>query len=186
MADHPLFLPRSVLAHLCKRVDGRNPHLCKPNSTFPRMTAGPVSSILESVQDSRAIHGFVRKGRDHDQTSSYTVAKGPRSGYPLQLLRRLAPGRAQFESGLAIGVSEDAGFGWRIRPVSSLPPEPQCPAHRGACKRSHVKPPLAFRTLDGPAPLPPNTVFHREGKHQETGLVAPSLAVRANGRRDDL
>ena len=184
MADAPPFLPRFPLAQSCKQVPYRNPHLCKATSTFPLMTGGPVSGILEAAQSSRAVNGFVRKGRDHDQTSSYTGKPGPGRGSPLQLLRRIAPDCAQFESGLVVGFSEVSGRDWRAKPLSGLSPEPKRPPHRVFCERSHVGHRLAANCSHRPA-LPPNRLS-LEGSRQGTSLVGPSFAARANGRPNDL
>lgn len=185
MPDTPSFLPGAVRAHMCRQILHGNPHLCKTVSTFPRMTAGPVSSILEANQGARAVYGLIRKGRYDDQTSQNVVATGPRRRGALQELQRVAPDRAQFEPGLVGRVSEDGGHDRRGEPVPGLPPEPQLASHRIFCQRSHVGHRLATNTSDGPA-SPQNTALHREGKRQGTSLTGHSLAARANGRRDDL
>lgn len=185
MANASSFQPRPAPAHLCKWTDRRDPHLCKATSTFPPMTARPVSSILGSNQVSRAAYGLIRKGRYDDQTSPNMGATGQGRRHPLRLLRCIAPDCGQLQPGMVAGIPKESGHDWRGKPLPGLPPEPQRSSHRGARQRSHVRPTLAFHTLGGPV-LPRNPVFHREGKRQGISLVGPSLAVRANGRRNDL
>jgi hypothetical protein len=184
MIDAPSFFAPPALAHLCKPIRHGFPQLCKTTSTFPRMTAGPVPCILESIQVSRAIHGFARKGRDHVQTSSYWVTAKPGRGSPLQLLRRTAPDRANFESGLVAGILKVSGCDGRASTVPGLPPEPQCASHRVFCQRSHVGHRLVANSCNRPA-LSPNSLS-LEGSRQETSPAGPLFVARANGRRNDL
>ena len=184
MVDVPSFFPEPALAQVCNQIRHGFTQLCKTTSTFPRMTAGPVSCILESDQVSRAIHVFGRKGREYVQTSSCEITAKPGRGSPLQLLRRIAPDRAQFESGLVVGILKVSGCDWRAGTVSGLPPEPQRASHRIFCQRSHVGNRLATSSSNRPA-LPPNHLS-LEGSRQGTSPAGPSFAARANGRRNDL
>jgi hypothetical protein len=184
MADTLLFLPRFPLAQPCKPATLTNPHLCKPSSTFPRMTAGPASGILDSVQGARAVNGFARKGRNYVQTSSCTDTAGPGRGSPLQFLRRIASDRAQLESGLVVGFSKVSRCEWWTEPLSRLSQEPQRPPHWILCKRSPVGRKLAASSPYQPA-LSRNTLSP-EGSRQGTSLAGPSFAARAHGRRHDL
>jgi hypothetical protein len=179
------FLPGPLrFARLCRQMLCGSPRLRKPSSTFPRMTAWPVSRILDAVQGSRITYGPVRRGKNHDQTSSHMVTEGPGRGRPLHLLWCIARDRTQFESGLAVGVPHDTGRDWRAKPLSSLSPCSQRPAYWSACERAPVRPTLAFLTADRLA-SPTSTAYYREGSRQETCLAGPSLEVRANGRRKD-
>ncbi len=56
------FHKRAHLAHLCRRAPHDNPYLCRTRSTFPPMTTGTISGILESYLLNNAGGGVLAAG----------------------------------------------------------------------------------------------------------------------------
>jgi hypothetical protein len=172
-------------AHLWRPAPHQDLVLCRTRSTFPRMTDGNFSGILESVQAVGTTTGWVRKGRDHETVAKQSATGGSGRREALCLLRCHPPGLSHFESDMVIGVLAAGGYEPWNGPVSGLPPARHGVSHRRLGQRPPLGGPWA---IAGPAECRVQYI-HADtcgGQGQVASLTCPPFRAWADGRRNDL
>jgi hypothetical protein len=170
-------------AHLWRQASHRNPHLCRTKSTFPPMTTGTISCILEPDQAEGVAPACRRKGRKHEINTVRMDANGSGRGAALRLLWCIPRAGAQSEPVVAAGVPAAARHQHRAELVPVLPPAPTGPSHRSRCQYAYLRTPWAIKSSHRPTS---NQIIveSREGQRQASRLPCPSLQEGTHGRRD--
>jgi hypothetical protein len=173
------------LAHLWRQAPHDNPYLCRARSTFPPMTTGTLSGILESIQAARTAPALRRKERKHEVNTIRMVASGSSRGTALRLLRCTPWAGAQFEPVVAAGIPAAARYQYRSESVPVLSPAPPGPSPRSCCQHSNLRTLEAISSYHRPAS---NSIIanNGEGHREALSLPHPSSQAWADGRRDQL
>jgi hypothetical protein len=159
------------LAHLWSQVPADNPRLCKAKSTFPLMTSGTISGILEAIQGEPIAPAWPGKGKVHETIfqQAFTRESGRRKA--LCCLRHIPPGRARGEAGLVVTVSAAVKRDRRVKPLLGLQPAPPGSAHRRRRQCARIGRLGASSTLC--RLLQPVIKSDRQGKQQASILPHP-------------
>ena len=174
------FHKRARFARLWIPMPAHNPCLRKVRSTFPRMTTGTMSGILDLDQINIS-PGWIGKGNNHESTFLHSAKRGSRTWKLLRLLWRTSSVYAQLEASVVVGVFVASRHEHRIESVSGLPPAPPGPSYRIHCQRPHVTVRQTRKLPHGLASTL-NAKDDREGQRQAPRLTYPSRQAWAHGR----
>jgi hypothetical protein len=171
-------------AHLWIPAPCGDPDLCVKISTFPLMTTGTFSDILESDPAARTAPVWVRKGRYHEKVFEESITGRAVKRTVVFLLRRSIPCFAQFQQWVVSGIPAAIQYESGDTSVSELPPTRHGTSHRSRCQRSSLGAQWANCSPNRPA-LHQLDKESREGQDQASRLTCPSLFAWADGYRNN-
>ena len=171
-------------AHLWSPAPGDDPYMCTTISTFPPMTDGKMSGMLETEEAVTAACSLLRKGRVHETTYSQSIADRSEGRRSLRFLRHLTPGRAQVESSMAPGLLDAGQREFPAESLSSLPTARRGPSHWSSRQHTHVRNLWVICTSRRRGP-DQGVKTNREGQARLDAWHRPSPQFWADGRRYD-